>query len=177
MNVLIAYRSNTGHTEEYANLLARELECTVVPLNELSSVKLEDYDYLVFGGWVRASSVVGLNSFLKHIQTTERKKVAVFAVGANSNTEENTKELIEKNLTSKKISYPLFYMQGGFDPDKLNFLLRTMLQKVAKSIKKKQETSPETMNPGDIEFLEFFQEKNNHVSVDHLSELIAYIRN
>ena len=62
-----------------------------------------------------------------------------------------------------------------FRSDKLNFALRMMLQGVAKSLRKKQETNPDELTEKDREFLNFFQEKNNHVDVKNLAELMSYI--
>ena len=175
MNSVIIFKSNTGHTEQYANMLADELGCKAIPLNQISKVELNAYERIFFGGCVHASKVAGLNTFIKHLSKDTHKQVVVFAVGANSTSEQNTQDLIKSNTSLTERNIPFFYLQGGFDPDKLNFALRMMLQGVAKSLKKKKETNPDELTEKDREFLNFFQEKNNHVDVKNLAELMSYI--
>lgn len=157
-------------------MLSKSLECEAIPLNQMSKVNPKNYDTFIFGGWVRASIIIGLRSFIKHLPTNSNQKVVIFAVGANGESEQNTKELINKNIEANHVSYSLFYLQGGFDPNKLNFPLRVMLQGVAKSLKKKQESSPEAMTQEDKDFLEFFQEKHNNIDPENLTTLVNYIK-
>ena len=175
MNSVIIFKSKTGHTEQYANMLATELGCKAIPLNQLSKVDLNAYDRIFFGGCVHASKVAGLNAFIKHLPKNANNQVIVFAVGANQYSEQNTQDLIKNNMSLTELNIPFFYLQGGFDPEKLNFALRMMLQGVAKSLRKKLEANPDELTEKDREFLEFFQEKNNHVDVKNLAELISYI--
>lgn len=175
MNSVIIFKSNTGHTEQYANMLATELGCKAIPMNQISKVDLNAYDRIFFGGCVHASKVAGLNAFIKHLPKNANKQLIVFAVGANQYSEQNTNDLLNNNPILKDMNIPLFYLQGGFDPEKLNFALRMMLQGVAKSIRKKQESNPNELTDKDREFLEFFQEKNNHVDAKNLAELMSYI--
>lgn len=175
MKAIVIYKSSSGHTQQYAHMLAEAIQAEVTPLNRMSSYKLETYDTIIFGGCVHASKIIGIRAFNKKVPKDGKRKILLFAVGANPLSDHNTQELIEKNLKELNMDFPLFYMQGGFDPDKLNFALRAMLQAVGKSIKKKEEKDPEALTEADRGFLEFFREKNSHVSKENLQSLIQEI--
>ncbi|WKY46425.1 flavodoxin domain-containing protein [Eubacteriaceae bacterium ES3] len=176
MKTLVIYKSDSGHTKEYAQALANHMDCQAIAFNQVSKVELTKYDQLVFGGWVRASAIVGLSKFIKLIPGGSNQRLAVFAVGANGASEENTRKLMEKNSSISELGCPLFYLQGGFDPEKLKFPLRIMLEKVAKSLKKKQDAEPESLSAEDREFLEFFQSKHNDVDSRNLAEIEAFLK-
>ncbi len=176
MKAIIIYKSVTGHTKEYAEMLSSSLGCEAIPLNQMSKANVEDYDTLIYGGCVHASKIVGLRSFTKQLSKKANQQVIVYAVGANGNSEENTAALISKNMAANNISYPFFYLQGGFDPDKLNFALRHMLRGVAKSLKKKQASDPDALSQSDLDFLEFFQDKHSNMDSAQLQALADYIQ-
>lgn len=175
MKTLIVYNTNTGNTKSYADMLSQRLNCEIISLKKVSKVKLDEYDTVVFGGWVRASKIVGLNSFKKHFTPKTQHNLLVYAVGANSPSDKNLNELKSKNILDSEKDCPLFYLQGGFDPDKLSLPLKMMLSGVAKSLKKKEMKDPASLSQEDKEFLDFFQSKHNHVDGKNLDLIIDYI--
>lgn len=172
MSSIVVYQSKTGHTKAYANLLGESLNCQVVESKHFNQSVAQAYDQIIYLGWLRASKVVGLNSFLR--KTNKDNKILIGAVGASPKTEDYVKKVIQANFESTP-SYPLFYLQGGFNPDKLSIPMKFMLGKVADSIKKKQEKAPETLTDEDRDFLGFFQTKHSDVSIENLKEMINYL--
>lgn len=142
MKTIVIYKSNTGYTEQYANMLSEALSCDCVSLKEVGKVNLGDYGTVIYGGGVRASRITGIKSIIKRVPTHDQQNLLIFAVGANGPSERNTEELRAKNLTENNVDYPLFYMQGGFDPDKLNFALKMMLNGISKNLSKKLKKIP-----------------------------------
>lgn len=175
MTPMIIFNSHTGFTEAYADLLSKTLDCPSIPSKKLPSADLSKYDTLIYGGGVRASKISGFNKALQSFRKYPDKKVIIFAVGGNGLSEENTQILKEKNLDENNVDYPFFYMQGGFDPNKLNFALKAMLNGVAKSIKKKEASDPNSLTREDKEFLDFFQEAHNDVNQANTKALVDYI--
>ncbi|WKY43259.1 flavodoxin domain-containing protein [Eubacteriaceae bacterium ES2] len=176
MKTIIVYQSNTGHTREYAEMLAKKLNCQAIPLNKVSTATLREYEQLVFGGWVRASVIVGLNKFIKKIPNGMSQMLVIFAVGADGSSKETKRKLIDKNNEISLFNCPFFYLQGGFDPEKLKFPIRFMLEGVAKSLKKKQTIDPESLTQDDKEFLAFFQNEHNDVDDQNLAEILACLQ-
>jgi menaquinone-dependent protoporphyrinogen IX oxidase len=174
MNAIVVYKSSTGFTRQYAEMVASALECTAVKLEKAGN--LAPYELIIFGGWVRASKVVGLKTALKKAKGHHNGKIVVFAVGANEKSDANTARLKSENLKDESAAVPLFYLQGGFAPEKLNFFMHAMLKNVAKSIEKKANANPEALSKEDREFLDFFQSSHDDVSAENMAEMLAYIR-
>jgi len=177
MSTIIIYTSKTGYTEQYAQMLSEALGCEVVQSSHLDQVNLEDYDTIVYGGGIRSLKINGLKHILPKLNQLEDKKIVLFAVGASENNETNTTSLHEKNIEDNHIHYPMFYMQGGFDPDRLSLFMRFMLHRVKKSIRKKETNHPDTLSEEDRNFLDFFQTPHEHIERENLEKLIDYIQN
>ena len=175
MKTVVIYKSRTGHTKQYAEMISKSLDCEAISIENIKTIDLDTYDSIIFGGCVRASKIGGINTFLKSINKSKAQKIFIYAVGANPISDKNTQDLVEKNLDNKNLSYPLYYLQGGFDPEKLNFALRKMLKGVAKSINKKKSKDPESISKEDNDFLEFFQSKNSYVDEHNIEELVKGI--
>lgn len=62
--------------------------------------------------------------------------LAVFAVGASSDKEELRERLQEQNHLEET---PFYYLEGGFDFEKMSFFPKMMLKIMRKSIAKKEE--------------------------------------
>lgn len=176
MSTIIIYTSKTGYTEQYAQMLSEVLGCEAVKSSQLNQLNLEDYDTIVYGGGIRSLKINGLKHILPKLNQLEGKKIALFAVGITENTEANTTSLEEKNIDDNHVDYPMFYMQGGFDPDRLSLFMRFMLHRMEKSIRKKESDDPDTLSTEDKEFLDFFQSPHEHIERDNLEKLIHYIR-
>ncbi|MDK2867451.1 MAG: hypothetical protein PWP51_2340 [Clostridiales bacterium] len=174
MNAVVIYKSSTGFTEQYAGMIATALKCPALKLGDTGD--LNQYDLVIFGGWVRAAKIVGLKTALKKVNRQSGQKMVVFAVGANEQTAENTNHLKTENLNAGNEQIPFFYLQGGFAPEKLNFFLHMMLKNVAKSIEKKDAANPGSLSKEDQEFLTFFRSSHNDVSEENLTEMLKFIR-
>lgn len=176
MTPIIIYKTHTGFTESYVRILSESLDCPSVPLKNLTKTDLDPYDLLIYGGAVRASKISGFKKILHIFKQHPDKKAIVFAVGANGLSDENTQVLKTENLEANSVDYPMFYMQGGFDPNKLNFALKAMLNGVAKSLIKKEASDPDALSREDREFLNFFQDAHNDVHAENTEGLVAYIK-
>ena len=77
---VVIYKSKNGSTEKYANWIGEELECPVFKAEDFSKKDFEDYDNIIFGGWVHAGGVMGFDLIKKNMRRLEGKKIVVFAV-------------------------------------------------------------------------------------------------
>ncbi len=135
MKRLVVYQSFTGFTQQYAEWIAKELNCEAHALNNVSKQALSEYEMIIFGGWVMGNTVVGLDK----VQKACNGKLIVFAVGASERSREVIHDIIEANRLG---TLPFFYMQGGIQFEKLDFMKRNMLVLTRKKLsKKKNKTS------------------------------------
>lgn len=138
MKRIIAYESSTGFTAQYAAWIAEELQCESVALKNAKSLYLSDYDQVIFGGWMCAGKVMGYDKFVK----LNAKNVVLFAVGMAPSVPEVTNKIIADNGFDAE---RFFYFEGGYRPEKVNFIMRTMMKMLKKSIEKKPEKTEEDL--------------------------------
>ncbi len=131
MKKIVVYTSSTGFTKRYAQWIANELKCEAKTLKEISNKEVQEADTIVYGGWIMGNMIMGLEK----LQKMYSGKLIVFAVGASQVSEQIT-ETIKKENHIEKI--PFFYMEGGFQFEKLGFMKRMMLNMVKKSVAKKE---------------------------------------
>lgn len=177
MNIIIVYRSKSGYTKRYMEMLSKSVEAKLVEQSHLGSIDIDSFDRIIYAGGVYAGKISGLKKFVAKLKGEALDKLTVVAVGASPTTEVTVEKLIKDNLISESIVKrgAFFYLQGGFDPDKLNFALRAMLGSVAKKLSKKQKEAPETMTQEDNDFLNFFQTTNDQTSEEQLVPVIHYL--
>ncbi len=130
MNAIVVYQTQTGFTEQYANWIAKALSCPAIPLNKVTVAALAPYDTVIYGGWLRAGSIVNFSK----IHALTPNVAAVFAVGASPYTPTIIDETQEHNRID---TLPLFYMQGGICFEKLGFFYRTVLRLAVNHLQRK----------------------------------------
>lgn len=153
----IIYKSNTGHTKQYAEMLSRTLKIPVYDLKEAKS-KLKKNDEIIFLGWVCASKIQGLNKV---------KKYNIRCVGAVG-VYPSEQNYINSLKIANKLNDEMFYLRGGIDYNKLNGFKKKMLQFVGNMIEK--ENKPENQ-----EMIKLFKNGANYVSEKNLEQLLTFI--
>lgn len=177
MSNVIIYRSKSGYTKRYMEMLSKSVEAKLVEQSQMGSIDISSFEKIIYAGGVYAGKISGLKKFISKLNQEAIDKLVIVAVGASPTTEVTIEKLIKDNLISESIIKrgAFFCLQGGFDPDKLNFALRAMLGSVAKKLSKKQKEAPETLTQEDIDFLNFFQTTNDQTSEEQLAPLISYL--
>lgn len=120
---------------QYAKWIANELNCNYTAVETCDFNSLENFDNIIFGGWLRGSGIVGFDKLKKHLTSETAKKTVVFAVGISGNSEENKKQIWEINFNKKVITreIPLFILPGRYNKDKVKGLDAFMM-KIAKKV-------------------------------------------
>lgn len=149
MKRIVVYKSSTGFTAKYANWTAEELGCKAIELGKVKKNELANYDEVIYGGWIMANMVCGYNK----IKELNLKKVIVFGVGMTVPSEEVVDKFAEQNKISKE---NFFYFEGGYNPKKVGFFKKMMMNMIKKSIEKKEEKTAE-----DLHMLETFKGADN----------------
>lgn len=176
MKTIVIYKSKTGYTQQYAMWLAEELKCKAIKLGNVNKVNLSEYDTIIYGGGIYATNISGFKSFVKRLKDQTTKRILIFSVGSAAFSEDVRELIVKKNITDANLDYPLYYMQGGFDPEKLSFFMRFMLKMVASNIKKKQLKNPDAVSKDDQMFLDFFQTTHSNLNKDSLNPLIEQVK-
>ncbi|WP_426348768.1 flavodoxin domain-containing protein [Alloiococcus sp. CFN-8] len=140
MKIIVIYRSKTGFTQSYADMIAEELKCKAVNINKLASTELKEYDAVIFGGRLSAGKIDGLTKAKELCKNNNVKNFIIFTTGATPNT---AVEVIDKawqaNLTKEELaSVPHFYMQSGLCYEKMSGFDRFIMKIFAYIVSKKK---------------------------------------
>jgi menaquinone-dependent protoporphyrinogen IX oxidase len=139
MNKIVVYKSQSGFTKMYGELIAEKLMCDAVSMKEMKIKKLKDYDVIIFGGGVHAGSINGLKNVKKIVGKLVNKKLVVFCTGATPAEEiKSIEEIKNRNFSKSELSdIPFFYLQSGLNYNKMNVSGKMMMKLLLKMLENK----------------------------------------
>lgn len=162
----IIFTSNTGHTQEYAQMLGEELGLPCYDLKQAKSNLPSGVD-VIYLGWIMAGNVQGLKKALRRYSVK-----AVCAVGMSGN-DKQLEEIYDKYMFLEDT--PIFYLQGGMEYQKLKGVYKFMIGTVKKVMGKKLEAKEEKTQD-EQEMLDLIVNGKSMVSKEKLSEVLAYLK-
>ena len=175
--ILVCYKSVTGFTKKYAEMIAEELDCTLMNFKEVTVEKLSQYDTVVFGGRCYAGAIDGLKKVKELIAKCNVKNFVVFAVGATPNiAEETIQEAWKRNLTPDEIqSIPHFYMQGGLRYEKMPMHEKLMMKAFAAVMKSKIKGKKDETEE-DQEFIQMISSSYDISEKEYIDPVVSFIK-
>lgn len=126
MKNLIIYKSNTGHTKEYSEMLERRISGKLISIDNLKKNDIKEADNIFYGGPLRNNVIIGLKKFLKYYKLFESKNVFIYAVGMEPYSEDKKENVIASNGLDL-YHVRLYFLQGGMDLSKMKFPMRQLL--------------------------------------------------
>ena len=128
MKTVVIYKSKTGFTKKYAKLIAEDLSADIFEVSDVNIHNLTTYDNIIYGESLHAIGIIGVKLITQNIKKFKDKKVVAFATGASPSSNNVINEVIDKNFTSEQQKYiKFFYLRGGFNYSKLNFLDKILM--------------------------------------------------
>ena len=173
MKGIILYTSKYGATERYAQWLAEETGFDCVETRNADIEKIREYDTVILGGGVYASSIAGLSFLKKHIGRLRGKKVIVFCVGASPSGEETVRRIAEHNLKDALAGLPCFYCRGAMDTGAMGLLDRNLCRMRQKAVAKKK---PEDRDPLETVIAETGNGKSDWTDRQYLAPVLEAVR-
>lgn len=158
----IVCTSGTGFTRRYARMLSRAAAIPAYDLGDPASLP-PDGAKILYLGWLRAGGIVGLSKARKRWDVR-----AVCAVGMAPDND--LKALAEHN----RVDCPLFYLQGGYAPEKLKGMNKLVMAFVTKLIARAQAKQAKT--PEDLEQLALFRTGCDFVDEANLAPVLSWLR-
>jgi menaquinone-dependent protoporphyrinogen IX oxidase len=135
----VVYRSKSGYTKNYAQWIAEELNCDLLPGEKVKANDLLPYDTIIYGAGMYAVGINGIKLITKNYNQLRDKKIIVFAVGATPVRKETIEEIQKMNIPAEQLDkIQFFYLRGGFDYSRLtlfNKFLMTLLKLKLKRVK------------------------------------------
>lgn len=140
---LVLYTSNCGSTQKYATDIAHAVDGDVLPLKKFKWKNIDDYQIVVYGGWVNNGTIKGIDDFLYDYENRLKDKdVLVFACGMSITSETGRKELIDRNYLSP-YHIRFYQVRGNFDFQKLSWTQKMMMKAAIKMAANNPEATPD----------------------------------
>lgn len=174
MRTVVIYKSKTGFTKKYAEWIAEELSADLYHVSNVDTTMLTVYDTVIYGGGLYAVGINGVKLIVHNLDKLKDKKVVVFATGLSPLREEVLSEVKDRNFTSEQQKFiRFFYLRGGFNYQKLNFLDRILMTLMKTSIKWKVKRK-RTLTPDERGMLEVFDKPADFTKRNKIDEIIRY---
>ena len=154
----VVYNSETGYTEQYAQILAKKLN---IPCYDLKSEKgkLERKDKIIYLGWICAGKITGLNKVKKKYDV-----VCYAGVGAFPEDDSYISSLVTGNMLEEE---KFFYLRGGINFKKLKGYKKLIVKMVGKVLEKNEKNNQE--------LIRIFNEGASFVDANNLEKMLNYI--
>ena len=123
----IVYNSKTGHTRQYAEMLAKATKCKIFSLQEAQGA-LPEGEPVLFLGWLMAGHISGIDQAVRRWDV----RCAV-AVGMSPPAKDVLATISRANYVPNS---PVFYLQGGWAPKKVGWFQRRAVNAVTRSTRK-----------------------------------------
>jgi menaquinone-dependent protoporphyrinogen oxidase len=158
MKTLILYATKYGSVEKVANLIAEKIpNCILKNVKEKNDFQLNDFERIIIGGSIYIGKIQQqITQFCQeNKETLLQKEVGIFICAMNTDNEMQLNHSFQEELL--KHSKIAAILGGEFHFEKMNFLERTIVKKIAKiseSVSKldfeKIERFCETMKSNDV---------------------------
>ena len=158
--MVIVYRSNTGFTKEYAEMLAKAEKMKVCPLTEAQG-KVGPGETVFFMGPLMAGHISGVDKAVKQFAVK-----GVCGVGMSPASQQVLDTLAKANYVP---GAPIFYLQGGWAPKKVGWLKRRMVNMVTKSMREALQNKKRT--PEEDKQLDFLLHGGSFVAFENLETI------
>lgn len=171
--ILIIYKSSTGFTKKYAELISGEISCTLITYETVTPEIISKYNIIIFGSRAHAGIIDGYKKIKKLTSKNPSARFILFVTGA---TPASSKDVIEtfwkQNLTSEEISkIPHFYMPGGLCYERMSMPDKFMMKVAAFMVKNKKNKTP-----FENEFENSIKSSYDISSPEYIKPLVAAIR-
>ena len=162
--MIIVYKSNTGFTREYAQLLGQTARLETVPLEQAG--RLPGETQVLYMGPLMAGHITGVEQAVKRFTVR-----AACAVGMSPPEETMLSSLTRGNYVP---GGPIFYLQGGWAPKKVGWLRRRMVAMATRSLREKLERKP-GRTPQEQANLDMLVKGGSFVSLRNLEPVLAWL--
>lgn len=135
MRTVIIYATKHGCTDKCAYTLANELETDIklVNLETERNINITEYEAVIIGGSIHVGMInKKVKSFIdKNLDTLSKKKLGLFlcCMYEGEKALEQFQNAFPEIIRNKAVAHGLF--GGEFDFDKMNFLEKAIVKKVA----------------------------------------------
>lgn len=165
--MVIVYRSNTGFTKEYAEMLGKAEKMKVCPLAE-AQVKVGPGESVFFMGPLMAGHISGIDQAVKKFSVK-----GVCGVGMSPASQQVLDTLAKANYVPNA---PIFYLQGGWAPKKVGWLKRRMVGMATKSMRESLRDKGGSRTSEEDKQLDFLIHGGSFVAFENLDAIREWMK-
>lgn len=143
----IVYKSQTGFTERYAKALAEKVGVPAYSVKEAGK-HLRKGDDIFYMGWLMAGRTSGLDRFWEKYTI---RGVAIVGMSPSGNG--GLWEVACKNHGCSDGGAPVFYLRGGYAPEKLTGLHKLLMKPMTKSLVKEIQEKAHKATESELEMM------------------------
>ena len=161
----IVYNSKAGHGKEYARIMEEE---TGVKAYELDAAKtaLNSSSKVLFIGWIMGSGIKGYKTAMKSFDVRGVCAVGMAPMGATDN------DIKKHNKIPNNQQF--FYLQGGFEWDKVSGADKTIMKVIKKKFNK-DFGGKANISAGEQDMLDLVNKGGSRVSLENATKTIEWI--
>ncbi len=163
--MVIVYRSNTGFTREYAEMLGKAEKMKVYSLSQAEGTVSEPVFYM---GPLMAGHIAGIDQAMKQFTVK-----GVCGVGMSPASPQVLGTLSKANYVP---GAPIFYLQGGWAPKKVSWLKRRMVGMATKSIRESLRDKGSRRTPEENQYLDFLLHGGSFVAFEKLEAIREWMK-
>ena len=167
----IVYCSKTGFTRKYAQFLAEKTGLPAYDAEEAARRLSRDAE-VFYMGWLKAGGVVGLDKAMDRYTV---RGAAIVGMSPSGNGELWTEARINGGTSDS--GGRVFYLQGGYAPEKLRGLDRWMMLFMSKSVIKRLEAKGSAATEQELAMLEMYRHGGDCVREEALTEIVDWMEN
>ena len=161
------YRSNTGFTREYAEMLGKAEKMKVFRLFEAGE-KVPDGTPVFYMGPLMAGHIAGVDRAVKQFNLR-----GVCGVGMSPPSPQVSEVLAKANYVP---GAPMFYLQGGWAPKQVSWLKRRMVGMATRSIREALRDKGGRRTPEENRQLDFLVHGGSFVAFENLEAIRKWIK-
>lgn len=165
--MVIVYRSNTGFTREYAEMLGKAEKLKVYSLSQANGELAPNSD-VFFMGPLMAGHITGVDQAVKRYHVR-----GVCGVGMSPATKQVLDSLIKANYVPDA---PIFYLQGGWAPKKVGWIKRIMVNMVTRSTRESLQDKGSRRTPQEQRQLDFLIKGGSYVAFENLEPIRNWLK-
>ena len=173
MKIIVAFKSKSGYTRKYAEMIAEELSADIYDASNITLENLKNYDVIIYGGGLYAGGINGIKLIKNNLDELKDKKIVVFAVGATPGRKDEIKHIIDTNFTESECEkFKFLYLRGGFDFSKLGLIDKILMLMLKIKLKSKKNLSLDEKG-----MLEAYSTSVDFTRRKNIEELISFVNN
>lgn len=167
--ILVIYQSKTGFTRKYAQWIAEETGCDLLPYEQRERADFSPYDMILYGGGFYAGTIAGIKWFKKKLPELSGKRTAVFATGSTPANTPEAEKAMKQNFTPQEWKQlKAFYLPGGLNYEKMGSADKFLMFMFRGMIKKKEGEDSERYRAISASY--------DNSSREFLKELLAWLK-